>query len=151
MSNMNVRKFRGKAANDVRCMMRDEILWKKGDWVYGNLVKGTPDWWIVGDVVEYYPEGIVHEWRCRVDPITVGQAIGIKDDEDVEIYEDDFLLYSGASEYRGIEGITRIERDPSTGYYPFTFLHEWNASLSKSEVIGNIHDNPEITQVHISS
>lgn len=55
-----------------------------GEWIYGNLI-GTDV--IVGDIVEWDSDYFCTEFWWKVDPETVGQYTGFKDETGTEIYE----------------------------------------------------------------
>lgn len=113
-------KFRGKRLDN-------------GEWVYGDLHIRTALIHIhseLGGRVIIYPE-------------TVGQFTGLLDKNGKEIYEGDILIEPSIFDLpRAVFWDHRFMRfgniSPSTcGYIA---LHDY----SKPEIIGNIHDNPEL-------
>ena len=131
---MRTIKFRGKA-ND-------------GRWIYGGLV--------YSDNIEpaiYFEVGnkvYRMEW-AYVDPATVGQFTGLHDKNGKEIYEGDIIkivekfddenVYTGNGVVCFEEGIYELQNGKHFAYLGW-LMH--NDDITKLEVIGNIHDNPEL-------
>ena len=130
-------KFRGKRLGN-------------GQWVYGDLLH------IVGGCVIYHgsqTESELIEDRPNlavelymdevspVDPDTVGQFTGLLDANGKEIYEGDILRISisknGIAEVRWYaEWAMFVEQMKNSS--------QWYNLEGRKEVIGNIHDNPEL-------
>lgn len=120
---MRTIKFRGKRVDN-------------GEWVYGDLMQLSHNAKCMSCVI-YSTQ--VNE----VDVATVGQFTGLLDKNGKEIYEGDILIEPSIFDLpRTVFWDHRFMRfgniSPSTcGYIA---LHDY----SKPEIIGNIHDNPEL-------
>lgn len=120
-------KFRGKNS--------------EGNWCYGCLIANKAGQCFIGDLTD----------GCNVDPATVGQFIEKKNG--VEIYEGDvikatipkFKMYSeltigfGPAYYR--ESSYCIPQGPHPAYW---VRLDGLAPTVVIEIVGNIHDNPEL-------
>ncbi|MEF2243992.1 YopX family protein [Paenibacillus sp. IITD108] len=127
------------------------------EWIYGYRIGSDV---IVGDIVEWDNEYFCTEFWCKVDPSTVGQYTGLKDKNGKEIYEGDimdYFAYVMCHERR--EGIVCFDRNKCTYKivpYDMYRLNAGNGSYTghafdsticaNSEVIGSIHDNPELLE-----
>ena len=108
-----------------------------GKWFYGNLY----------DQDSYGRTHICTPERdCfDIDPATVGQITGFADKHGKKIFEDDIL--SDGSYYRVViyqTGCFHLRDYPLHYTHPLMYLHpeSW-------EVVGNIHDNPELIEKYI--
>lgn len=141
-------KFRGKRIDN-------------GKWEYGFFFKSNTGRTYI---ITFCDDE--RSWKDRprilyieVDSSTVGQYTGLKDKNGKEIYEGDIVSGTALSRERtGVIvwigqlagfGIRYTERDDSTAWQESSILkdiekHEYSEFCA--EVIGNIHDNPELLE-----
>lgn len=143
----------------------DEKGWIYGNfkgWIHGNFVNGkTP--YIIGEIRESTPHGeTVFDYWYPVKKDTVGQYIGRKDKNDTEIYEGDIICISYKDKKDSVTGI--IVYDIFKSKFDLIYYSDFddnyechivkecsayfnNSNIDNFEVIGNIHDNPELSEV----
>lgn len=131
---MRTIKFRGKRLDN-------------GKWLYGDLMHDN-----VGGCYIYPIECEALFKANSVDPDTVGQFTGLTDKNGKEIYEGDIVLIPETENNAEITGAVQFDRG---SYLVRSFLSGACHSLAwtvrermvgekRGEVIGNIHDNPEL-------
>lgn len=130
-------KFRGKRGYN-------------GEWVYGLPVNYCNKTYIL--VLTDFEEERVYEqyphkemWPYEVIPETVGQYTGLKDKNGKEIYEGDSIKWLGYEVRCGRQ--IRPERIICINDYikdTYKLLCITENTGQTVEVIGNIHDNPEL-------
>ena len=127
--------FRGKRADN-------------GEWVTGFYVE-LMGW---GPYSAGYEEKKMHlikgiyengnNYSNEVDPSTVGQYTGLKDKNDKKIFDGDILgrdgYWSNVVEFQRIMPLDFVQYNNATGIP----IYGYNSTIW--EVIGNIHDNPEL-------
>ena len=127
-------KFRGKR------LAEDNELYAytdTGEWVYGSHS------YYIGKEIRFIEDGKFDVYE--VSAKTVGQYTGRKDKKGQEIYEGDILHREVA--FPGKSGDYYYVVKPIDDYlekgetYGIFSVHLWE---SECEVIGNVHDNPEL-------
>ena len=118
----NIGIFRGKRV--------DTGQWKEG-YLLGlqDRINGKDLFFIVDEMGEYH----------RVDPETVGEFIGLCDKDGTGIFEGDICHIYGGECYLGCYEFDRV--------CAIELCHEYLwylAEVEHVEIIGNIHDNPEL-------
>ena len=111
------------------------------EWVEGYLGIEVPDELVIQQFSydEYFKSNCIDQYSVK--PETIGQYTGLTDKNGTKIFEGDICwfyggdYYSGLWEQNAIVAITDMTDDEQTHYLN-------NAEYC--EVIGNIHDNPEL-------
>lgn len=120
-----------------------------GEWAYGYIREIFSELdpngrFVICPAETFSSDGWEDLDEVEVDPATVGQYTGLKDKNGKEIYEGDVLRWfvndlisTAPVEYR--DGAFWMVRDINTGH------GVWNDWLrGEYEILGNIHDNPEL-------
>lgn len=120
-------------------LFRGKSLDKSGEWVLGSLIHRTD---FYGDPCDDYFILYGGEFDCdyydsdRVNPETVGQFTGLTDKNGKKIFEGDILKWDDIE--WGSEHLELVEWNYSLFSIRKDDWNEW------CEVVGNIHDNPEL-------
>ena len=116
-------KFRGKSL-------------ETGEWIFGDLIENQGRFFIYKASSETTfkddDDGQIVLVAKEVDQKTVGQYVGIRDATGQKIYDGDIIR-----DWRGVREVKFEIFDNRQGY-------EIELDDSDLEVIGNIHDNPEL-------
>ena len=121
-----------------------EILFRgkridNGEWVYG-------DYWHLPEKNFYCISD--KEFNRKVTPETVGQYTGLTDKNGKKIFEGDIVVVPLSG--KPAKGIVEYFKTDICGFTVITQPQYSNYVLQKNyayEVIGNIHDNPELLEV----
>lgn len=134
-----------------------------GEWVEGNLFENDNTHFpmvLIGHVImsrdKHFPQDLSFDGYAlvEVDPETVGMCSGVPDKHGNLIYEDDFVRVDDDVK----EMFKRVEDGPVRFSRGSFFVNSYGDFLSsfdviadfmgvlRGEVIGNIHDNPELLE-----
>lgn len=127
--------FRGK-------LKQDNLPYRKDEWVYGNFVfltdgnRHIPHIYGFGEVI----------------PETIGQYTGLTDKNGKKIFEGDIVkeedcVHNGEVQIYGRKWVVYFDKGVFFGWrkgYKSCGLSKFIPNISGIEVIGNIHDNPEL-------
>ncbi|EPS8735746.1 YopX family protein [Listeria monocytogenes] len=132
-----------------------------GEWIYGNLMQFEDSATFIfaderkGASTLTYAHFIINNMHA-IDEKTVGQYTGLKDKNGKKIFEgdivafseDDFHVFNSQVEYFSEVGYPAFDiKVPSTYYFDSNVFSEVSMSgLYEIEVIGNIHENPELLE-----
>jgi len=141
--------YRGKA-------IYDNDFGEKGIWVYGIIfqdcsgsILGEKGRWGING---FTPKG--HNCFTAIDPETIGQFIGLSDENSKKNFEGDIFTVCGRCpklvkfiDKRAAFCIANIDQLKDEKWFPvWGSIDEvwWNDFKDEIEAIGNIHDNPEL-------
>ena len=133
--------FRGKRMDD-------------GEWVEGYLVKAVGGECMILPVTTEHCGGAEFSEGYHCGPTTVGQYTGLKDKHGKRIFEGDIMKQKDIT-HKGeiqIEGEKYLVTSSSGCWFGICKKTDYKRSIFLSElcnigeVIGNIHDNPELLE-----
>lgn len=136
--------FRGKAANRENGRSY-RTSYKNGDWVYG-LLTNTENY--AGFAEMTNTDGVC---GIEVDKSTVGQFTSLTDRNGTKIFEGDVVRDEQSFLFGKVVYVT--PQDGFDGLAGFMVddvddgLQNYNGFWHNVEVVGNIHDNPELLEV----
>ena len=118
-----------------------------GDWVYGDFMHGNERKSLRDSIFVYDSETQSFN-DYEINPSTLGQYTGLTDKNGKRIFEGDIVQYYGTYplEVYIEEGHTKIRwyDTISASKYDELFFTIDREGYGECEIIGNIHDNPEL-------
>lgn len=129
-----------------------------GEWVEGILFNAEEDTFIIphGNEYSYDPmEGLAFDvYGCKVAPETVGQYTGLTDKNGKRIFEGDICKFKRFNDVHVGKVVFNVTTasfimwyQPIVGAYGEKATQKMLLSVCDNiEVIGNIHDNPELME-----
>lgn len=124
---------------------------KSGEWVVGNFIHHFATYFNTEERYSIFlpkPEnGNGGYWVESIDRNTIGQFTGLYDENGKEIYEGDILRIGNSP-----SGVCEVEWSETIAAFCIRFyfergvrpLGDWVISEQSIEIIGNVHDNPEL-------
>lgn len=142
--------FRGKVSTEI-----DNYDFIKNGWVYGQYIEAFQGFWRDfdkngKDITPVYPamfvtsindDELTFQGYMYVKPESVGQYIGKKDKNGIEIFDGDILETSDGKHYC----VYYNEREAA--YHLRYFAGVVRGVYSNVVVVGNMTDNPELMEV----
>lgn len=135
---MRTIEFRGKNIN--------------GAWVFGSYEK--PMKYGCHKIISHNHDG-TYSYAYDVKPATVGQFTGLFDEDGREIYEGDIIkiveefddenIYTRNGVVCFAEGIFELQ-DKNGKHFAYLGWMQNDDAITKLEVVGNIHDSPELLE-----
>lgn len=127
-----------------------EILFRgkrcdNGEFIYGNIMVPR----FGGETCIVEQDAPFHSFVYEVDPTTIGQSTGLTDKNGKKIFEGDIIkTRHGVRCVVFVDGCFGARRYVQGIATLFANLKSYNRELNGDwEVIGNIHDNPELLEV----
>lgn len=127
---------------------------EEGVWRYGSVVSTIStsgesygvEPFLYSLIIELEYQDKIEIWRYPVKPETVGQYTGLKDKNDKEIYEGDVISLRDEEWEDDIIKNVIVKYEPGSFFVYFSgFKYSlWSCYDYDMEIIGNIHENPEI-------
>ena len=138
--------------------MRDYLFRGKrkdnGEWVEGCGIIATENWVSIFTVIDDIDENSSEVNEIEVLPSTVGQYTGLTDKNGKKIFEGDIIKYKNTDgiKFNGVAltVIGKVVYNEKNASFAISGKDEIGAKhydyfpIKKIEVIGNIHDNPEL-------
>lgn len=119
-----------------------------GEWLYGSLLKITvqncPLYMIFEDNFVVGSERVKAISHGQVDPDTIGECSGLPDKNGNVIYEGDLCLCDRHINTHLDKKVYQIFFDHLRGFFGENFCEISADEFYMAEIIGNIHDNPEL-------
>lgn len=127
-----------------------EILFRgkrldNGEWVFGYFCEFANN--RTGEQ-ESYIQTVKQDGRIdlihKVNPATIGQYTGLEDKDGKRIFEGDLCLCDRHINDAFDKKVFEIIYDPVRGFYGENFNEIDAREFSMCEIVGNVHDNPEL-------
>ena len=123
-----------------------------GEWVEGYLIQGNRTYIVTIEAINYMVVSTSYMASIElveVIPETVGQCTGLKDKNGKWIFEGNILRLNDDGEVSNYEVYWN---DDEAGWCikiedSFVTMDCWGETRGSFEIIGNIHDNPELLEV----
>jgi uncharacterized phage protein (TIGR01671 family) len=130
-----------------------EILFRgkrldNGEWIEGSLLKvtlnGKTAYLIYGDNFSFVGNDVKSLSHAVIDPATICQYTGMDDIFCKQIFEGDLCLCDRNINDTFDKKVFEIKYDQCRGFYGENFneIDAWEFCMC--EIVGNIHDNPEL-------
>ena len=150
---MRTIKFRAKIAKEhldklVELELFDEYDKEKNEFIHGFPIIDGSENYLIDGIADATQEYFQPEYWTPIDKETLGQFTGLLDKNGTEIYEGDICIVHDSLYKGSVVNVTYNEEllswciDESMPMYLYS-----GDGLNKNivlEVIGNIHDNPEL-------
>ena len=120
-----------------------------GGWVFGDLMQHRCGAVSINEEPERYGYGATEGFPTKVDPKTVGQFTGLLDKNAKRIFEGDVIR---CTDGRLLVGFSLSSASFGLRKKGWMFTHYFgegvgvNEGVVECEVIGSIHDSPELTE-----
>jgi len=122
-----------------------------GKWYYGDLIHSERNFKKIVEILDWSTDDVKHEVKKE----TVGQSTGLQDKNGKDIYENDIITAKGYSQESTFEKIITIVewgskshgwsiKSPYIDRYTKKKKVKYYSLANVIEVIGNMHDNPEL-------
>lgn len=106
-----------------------------GPWVYGSLIEETMGIVNINKIISGGYSYLYH----KISKSTLGESIGLKDEDGVEIFEGDILVNTSPNRLSNKPFV--VERTFISGGYGYWFP---STDVRLVKIIGNIVDNPNL-------
>ena len=135
-------KFRGRSVE----------AFSEEEWKYGYLIEDEGYSFIINQVIEANEQYITIGSWCPVNPDTLGQSTGLRDELGEELFEGDVILWSYWDEFedsgsakvifdKGMFKLLDIRTEKEVWNNLFDCIENCNVYLQ-----GNIYENPELLE-----